>query len=434
LLGKFKKELETKQAGLAEKLRKVICGEAEAEETGRMMVALNQAMAGYGKDLMDKYSALVMQLENNQKGRNNLKEKLAEVEENNVDKSLVATPAYDKERIEVLGQKVLERKNQIIQDLENELTEAKEGQIVEQDLQEVEARVKEMAELLQIANKALLAAGLTVSRENSRPGTPNQAHRSRSPNTTHSRCGRPLSPGTGDISMDMDDNDLLNDWQHDYDGLELIEWNNNLSKKLVQYCNNASRLLLGEEFSLLPAEFNSDVSCSLSNSRLVKPAGINASRTIKSAPLFSRLAELQHEASRSRDLLLMASESMREDMSIREETTNTQNLVPLKFPKTVGCQTEHIVEEAVEAKEDNKEVDGEDKVVEKLEGTWWPCLLSRLVCFLLLVLVYFTFFCGIEIEGVEYYPFTWYPLRRLVWLPEPLVTIRYQKTAVPLVW
>jgi len=238
--------------------------------------------------------------------------------------------------------------------------------------------------------------------------------------------------------MDMEDNDLLNDWQHDYDGLELIEWNNNLSKKLVQYCNNASRLLLGgsvaEDFSLLPTEFNSDVSCSLSNSRMVKPAGINASRTIKSAPLFSRLAQLHHEASRSRDLLLMASESMREDMSIREETTSTHNLVPLKFPKTVGCQTEHIVEEAVEAKEDNKEVDGEDKVVEKLEGTWWPCFLSRLVCFLLLVLVYFTFFCGIEIEGVEYYPFTWYPLRRLVWLPEPLVTIRYQKTAVPLVW
>ena len=54
--------------------------------------------------------------------------------------------------------------------------------------------------------------------------------------------------------MNLDvDTDLLNEWQHDYDGLELIEWNNNLGKKLMQYAN-ASRLLLGrsgmQEFSL----------------------------------------------------------------------------------------------------------------------------------------------------------------------------------------
>ena len=41
---------------------------------------------------------------------------------------------------------------------------------------------------------------------------------------------------------------------------------------------------------------------------------------------------------------------------------------------------------------------------------WWKHFWISLVCALLLVLV-FTFLGGIEIEGVEYYPITWYPLR-----------------------
>jgi len=431
LLQTFRKEFESKHIGLAEKLRKVICGEAEAEETGRMMVALNQTMAGFSKELIEKYNVLVVQLEKTEKGKSSLTDKFGEVQDDCLDESAGA-PVFDKRRIEELDLKMLEEKNQTIRELEKKLDEAKEGQkcqIIEQDLQEVEAKVKEMAGLLQVANQALLVAGQSISRENSRSGTPNIRINSRA-----------ISPQPDGSSMDLDiDSDLLNDWQHDYDGLELIEWNNNLSKKLMQYAN-ASRLLLGksqaQEFSLLGKsglgiDLNSYLSSPLLSSGMVKPTDMDTSKTFKSSLLLTKLSELHQEAQRSRDLLMMASESMREDvsmreeMSMREEANATQNHVAPSYPKTVACQTVEVVEEMQEeAVEDD----------ETVEEAWWPRFLTRLVCAILLGLVYFTFCCGIEIEGVEYYPCTWYPLRRLFWLPDPLVTIRYRRLTVPLVW
>merc|ERR1719319_150924 len=85
-------------------------------------------------------------------------------------------------------------------------------------------------------------------------------------------------------------------------------------------------------------------------------------------------------------------------MSLREETNVIQNLVAPSYPKTVACQTVEVIKE-------DKEID------ETVEEAWWPGFLTRLVCAILLGLVFFTFCCGIEVQGVEYSPFTWYPLR-----------------------
>ena len=121
-----------------------------------------------------------------------------------------------------------------------------------------------------------------------------------------SNCASPQPEGSS-VNLDID-TDLLNDWQHDYDGLELVEWNNNLSKKLMQY-TNASRLLLGrsgvQEFSLLGKsglgiEFHTDVSYPLACSGINESVGLNTPKTLKAGSLFGKLADLQIEASRSR--------------------------------------------------------------------------------------------------------------------------------------
>ena len=79
------------------------------------------------------------------------------------------------------------------------------------DVETMEDRVTEMACLLKAANRALIATGQSAtSRENSRPSSPQE-----------------LTGGGED--------DELGEWQLDLEGLELIEWNNNLSRKLVQY-------------------------------------------------------------------------------------------------------------------------------------------------------------------------------------------------------
>ena len=57
---------------------------------------------------------------------------------------------------------------------------------------------------IQAANRALLTAGQNLSTEQSRPSSP-------------------------EISLE-DREDLMNNWQLDLDGIELIEWNNNLSR------------------------------------------------------------------------------------------------------------------------------------------------------------------------------------------------------------
>ena len=74
-----------------------------------------------------------------------------------------------------------------------------------EELELVERRVTEMAGLLQAANRALLVAGQSLS--------------------------RPCTPETQDTVED----DLLHEWQLDLEGIELIERNNNLSRRLLEY-------------------------------------------------------------------------------------------------------------------------------------------------------------------------------------------------------
>jgi len=117
------------------------------------------------------------------------------------------------------------------------------------DIDLVENRVTEMANLLQAANRALLAAGQSMSREPSRPTTPDQT---------------------------SIDEDPLGGWQLDLEGIELIECNNNLSKMLLQYSKQLRQDL----------------------SRAGGSTGGN--REIKVYLLYTRLEDLQEETEKSR--------------------------------------------------------------------------------------------------------------------------------------
>ena len=94
----------------------------------------------------------------------------------------------------------------------------------------------------------------------------------------------------------------------------------------------------------------------------------------------------------------MASDSMREDPGVSQ-----LQLVSPSFPKTVGCQTEEEEEEVVVV----------EKQGEVVAGRFTSCWRSLVCATLLLILVVFTFLGALEIEGVTYYPITWYPLRYL---------------------
>ena len=79
--------------------------------------------------------------------------------------------------------------------------------------------VSDKVNLLQVANRALLAAGhnVTNSRDSTRPTTPGGT-----------------MDGTSTAETSLDD-DALCDWQLDFEGLELYESNNQLSRKLIKY-------------------------------------------------------------------------------------------------------------------------------------------------------------------------------------------------------
>ena len=118
------------------------------------------------------------------------------------------------------------------------------------DIELVENRVTEMANLLQAANRALLAAGQSMSREPSRPTTPE-----------HTSI----------------DEDPLGGWHLDLEGIELVECNNNLSKMLLQYSRQ-----LRQDLSRAEA------------------GAVTEKRRLWLSSLYTRLEDLQQETEKSR--------------------------------------------------------------------------------------------------------------------------------------
>merc|ERR1712098_100693 len=153
--------------------------------------------------------------------------------------------------------------------------------------------------------------------------------------------------------------------------------------------------------------------------------------------LCKRLEDLQIATEVSRDLLVMAGDSM------KDQSVNQSNLV---FPKTVACQTTPVQNTLVadEAVQTSSELDLLHKSPSStclLENcfcnssrTESPTIISvmvKVVIYLIIILLAFTFLCGFEIEHNLYYPVTWYFIRHALgeWVPSPAILVSYNTVA-----
>jgi len=400
-----------------EGLRRVVIEEAPSICTGKLVSALNRTMQTVRKDVIAKVEAY--------------EEEVWEKEED------------IKRKMEDLKLE-LDSANQQINN-QHRITED------EKELELVESRLTEMAQLLNTANKALLAT------TNSNQWDQDQGGRK--------------TPGSAEQSYDVDE-DLLSNWNLDLDGLELVEWNNNLSRKLL----------------LCTKQIRED-----------KRSGTAGSKLWLSI-LHSRLDELHQETEKSRDLLLFAGESIREEMNTTKEVnhlnneedfnhpyndgeapginiddgeapdiniTNTKEeervltltefesrgiqtsfgldyelISQLKapaFPKTQSCQTS-LVQHNQDSCQDNKPQTGDQKSAADSgpsgssggrSRSMWSWVVN-LVGLVMILVVLFTVCGGLEFDGRTYYPITYLPLRFLDWVPAPKITIQYART--PLIW
>ena len=190
------------------------------------------------------------------------------------------------------------------------------------ELRRQEDDPKNLATLLQAANEVLEAASQPVS-----------------------RTGSPSPDGTQDVEPE----DILNHWQHDYDGLELIEWNNNFSKKLLHY------------------------------------------KSLLSRPEYSRLGYSHRLAGLS--MINTKLDDVTGEGHVTQGLGETSNMA--KTTATASCQTDDLQQQQQEA----ATVDG--------ARTKYHCLKRgvKYMCGgILLLLVYFTLCCGIDIQGDLYFP------------------------------
>jgi len=375
-------------------MRRAVIEEAPSACSGKLVTTLNKTMQSVRKDVITKVETF--------------EEEVWEKEEEMKRKLLDLRAELDAANQQINQQSI------------NKELEYEE----EKELELVESRLTEMAQLLNTANKALLA-------------TTNQGD--------HEGGGGTKTPVSNEVSYDED---LLTHWNLDLDGLELVEWNNNLSRKLMQYTKH-----IREE----------------------KRAGTPSSKLWLSL-LHSKLDELHTETEKSRELLLFAGESIREDVyhlpqssladqsrprptitindeadgvrrslqitevesrgvqtcppDVRSVQTEMVGLSAPTFPKTQSCQTS-LMEDKKEVTTQNEDDMKTDEANETRGGgvlTW----LRNLVGVTLLVVLIFTACGGLEFDGRIYYPITYRPLRFLDWVPTPRVSLQYVRH--PLIW
>jgi len=366
--GTLVSKLQLEMVKWEEKIRRTVIEEAPSDCSGKLVTAINKIMMAVRKDIVAKVE--------------------------NYDEEMFEKEEALKTKVEQLTSELQSCKQQIerlqVDDGDRGVEESKDKML---EIELVESRLTEMAELLNNANRALLA-------------TTNQAGIS-----MEGQQGTVTPPVfSNDHSYDED---LLTNWNLDLDGIELVEWNNNLSRKLIQYTKQ-----IREDFR----------------------AGTSMSKLWLSS-LHTRLEELHTETEKSRDLLLLAGESIRDGdvhsvgggqnlghdrqnlVTNRQpqapriveletqavQTSSIELLNPPAFPKTQGCQTSDTSnEDSLNTADQNNNYGGGGVM------SW----LSKLVGVTLLVLVIFTMCGGIEYEGGVFYPITYSPLR---WVPRMII-------------
>merc|ERR1719430_289636 len=161
--------------------------------------------------------------------------------------------------------------------------------IPEEIVKEVESKVDAMASMLQTTNSVLLGG---------------------------------VTPPDCSLEPDTD----LSSWQLDLEGIQLVNNNSQLGKKLALYTRCGKKNTLAELSCRSPIAITSRMGKSAIAEQKLTPAP----KSLLWQSLWNRLEDLQFATEVSRDLLVMAGDSM------REQSLHQSSIV---FPKTVSCQT-----------------------------------------------------------------------------------------------
>ena len=201
-----------------------------------------------------------------------------------------------------------------------------------------------------------------------------------------------------DFSLDPDTD--TSGWQLDLEGIQLVNW----KQKLIQ------KRLSGQGLrSAFPTELSKSP---------VPGSGLWQD-------LYRRLDDLNKASEMSRDLLLLANDSLREQSQLQMSASLAPNKSRLVTELAhVGCQTAAPVTSIGATQTSPEEAPADDhseclrencfcpesQSREARAGSRWRSLFKG-VFSLVLFLISFTFLFGIEIDDELYYPFAWWSLR-----------------------
>jgi len=350
-------------------------------------------------------------------------------------------PGESKQVMAALNKEIFSVKK-VIEDMVDELpskeeiTKMKECTIeLEEKLANAEAMIDNLKNLNNIDNTEELKEPIIDTREEDVEVFSNQIEvvtsLLKSANSALLGVNQESSETVPDSSLETETD--FSSWQLDLEGIQLLEYNTQLSKKLIHYTKMGKKNIMTEISTGILSPFPTEISKS------PVPGG----KLWKS--LHKRLEELKKESEVSRDLLTMAEDSMREQ-SINQSTS-------ILYPKTVSCQTDVATylsrasqtilpstttttvsvcqHSQTEENITTSTCQGENCFCSSSQARsrstrWWN--MFRVAGSMVFYLLLFTFFGGLELDSSLYYPVTWYPLRWAVgdWLPPPRITMSYQ--------
>lgn len=201
---------------------------------------------------------------------------------------------------------------------------------------------------------------------------------------------------TEDTDLSLEPDTDVSGWQLDLEGIQLVEW----QQRLVNY--NKKRVSGHGVRSAFPTEL----------SRSPVPGN-----SLLWQSLYKRLEDLQRESEMSRDLLLLAGDSL------REHSLQSASL-PLTKSAPVSTDLSSAQIQTGEADTNHETTQTEETVTHsacptdncfcsRSQPTHQSSIVSRLrfIIFPVFLYLFFTFFCGLKIDHDTYYPVTWYSLR-----------------------
>ena len=200
-----------------------------------------------------------------------------------------------------------------------------------------------------------------------------------------------------DFSLEPDTTDVSG-WQLDLDGIQLVEW----QQRLLNYSKKRS------SSQGLRSAFPTELSRS--------PVPGSNTNSLLWQSLHNRLEDLQKASEMSRDLLVLAGDSLR-DQSLHQSARQ-----PVREVSTAQVQTEEEQEETVTTTSNITNTSTANSCLTDncfcqksqakpaKKASRMRTFVRSLFSTVFLVLI-FTFFCGLQIDQDTYYPVTWYSLR-----------------------